>query len=348
MVARTRTRTIPTFQPMAATLVDRPFDHAGWIFEPKFDGLRVLVQYDGRRLTLLSRNDKPQEAMFPDVADALRTALPKPAVLDGEVVCFDDRGRTSFRALQQRFHLQDPGEIRARAGRFPASIFLFDLLWLDGRDLTGEPLSERKTLLHRAVKWSDRVRWTEYREGGGAALLRAACRRGEEGVIGKLLASRYVGRRDPAWVKLKCLGRQEFVVGGFTDPQRSRVGLGALLVGYYDGKELVYAGKVGTGYTREVLLGLRKRLDRLERRGSPFVAGDPPEGPGVHWVKPALVAEIAFAEWTQNGLLRQPRFEGLRSDKAPRDCRRERPRSAAADVSEAESGLTRRSTAPAS
>src|SRR5207237_533906 len=144
---------------------------------------------------------------------------------------------------------------------------------------------ERKRLLREAVKWSDRVRWTEFREGKGKDLFHDACRRGDEGIIGKLLTSHYVGRRDSAWVKVKCLGRQEFVVGGFTDPQRSRIGIGALLVGYYDGDELVYAGKVGTGYTRETLLDLRRRLDRLERRGSPFAAGDPPQdaraAPGI-------------------------------------------------------------------
>jgi bifunctional non-homologous end joining protein LigD len=300
---------------MAATLVEGPFDHPGWIFEPKLDGLRVLARSDGSKVTLLSRNDKPQEATFPEVARALAEALPESAVADGEIVCFDSEGRTSFRALQQRFHLLDPGEIRARAERFPAFVFLFDLLWLDGRDLTSEPLSERKRLLREAVRWSDRVRWTEFREGGGKALFRAACRRGDEGVIGKLLTSPYVGRRDPAWVKVKCLGRQEFVIGGFTDPQRSRVGLGALLVGYYEGDRLVYAGKVGTGYTRETLLDLRRRLDKLVRLKAPFDAGDPPAGPGVHWAQPESVAEIAFAEWTQNGLLRQPRFEGLRADK---------------------------------
>jgi bifunctional non-homologous end joining protein LigD len=324
---------------MAATLVDRPFDHPGWIFEPKLDGLRVLVRFDGRNLSLLSRNDKPQEAAFPDVAAALRTALTRPAVLDGEIVCFDDQGRTSFRALQQRFHLLDPAEIRARAEQYPASIFLFDLLWLAGRDLTGEPLSERKRLLREAVRWSDRVRWTEFREGEGTALFRAACRRGEEGIMGKLLTSPYVGRRDPAWVKIKCVGRQEFVIGGFTDPQRSRVGIGALLVGYYQGGRIVYAGKVGTGYTREDLLDLRRHLDRLTRARSPFEAGEPPAGPRVHWARPELVAEIAFAEWTQNGLLRQPRFEGLRTDKDPRECRRERPRAAGGDVSEAENTM---------
>jgi bifunctional non-homologous end joining protein LigD len=333
---------LPAFEPMAATLVDAPFDDPDWVFEPKFDGLRVQVRFDGRALTLLSRNDKPQETVFPDVAAALRAALDRPAVLDGEVVCFDEGGRTSFRALQQRFHLLDPAEVRRRAERYPASIFLFDLLWLDGRDLTGEPLSGRKRLLRGAVRWSDRVRWTEARAGEGTDLFRAACARGEEGIIGKLASSPYVGRRDPAWVKVKCLGRQEFVVGGFTDPQRSRVGLGALLVGYYDGDALTYAGKVGTGYTRETLLSLRGRLDRLERGRSPFAAGDPPAGAGVHWVRPELVAEIAFAEWTAHGLLRQPRFEGLRTDKRPHDCRRERPRAAGEQVMRAEEAATGR------
>src|SRR4051812_32695686 len=163
MAPRTPTRTLPDrhtlpsprFRPMTATLVDRPFDHPDWIFEPKFDGLRVLTQFDGGDLTLLSRNDRPQEAIFPDVAQALRAALAKPTVADGEVVCFDDQGRTSFRALQQRFHLIDPAEIRARAEKFPAFVFLFDLLWLDGRDLTDEPLAERKRLLREAVRWSE-------------------------------------------------------------------------------------------------------------------------------------------------------------------------------------------------
>jgi DNA ligase D-like protein (predicted ligase) len=333
---------------MAATLVDAPFDDRDWIFEPKLDRLRVQARFDGQQLVLLSRNDKPQEALFPDVAEALREALWRPVVLDGEVVCFDDAGRTSFRSLQQRFHLADPEEIQARAGRFPASIYLFDLLWLDGRDLTGEPLWERKRLLSEEVGWSDRVGWTDYKRGEGKRLFREACQRGEEGVIGKLLSSPYVGGRDPAWVKVKCLGRQELVVGGFTEPQRSRVGIGALLVGHYEGGRLVYAGKVGTGYTREAQLDLRRRLDAITQARSPFEQGNPPAGLGVHWVRPELVAEIAFAEWTQNGLLRQPRFQGLRTDKRPQDCRRERPRHARADVSEAEAAAsTRKSRKPA-
>ncbi|HEY1381038.1 MAG TPA: non-homologous end-joining DNA ligase, partial [Gemmataceae bacterium] len=332
---------------MMATLVAGPFDHPDWVFEPKFDGLRVLASFDGRHLEMVSRNGKPQEGLFPDVAAALGHVLRRPAVVDGEIVCFDDRGRTSFRALQQRFHLKDAADIRARGEQYPAYIFLFDLLWLDGRDLTGEPLAERKRLLRRAVRWSDRVRWTAFEQGQGRGRFRAACRRGDEGIIAKLAGSRYVAGRSAAWVKIKCLGRQEFVVGGFTDPQRSRVGLGALLVGYYDGDRLVYAGKVGTGYTREALLDLRDKLGRLEQAKSPFDAGDAPDHDGVHWARPELVAEIGFAEWTQNDLLRQPRFEGLRTDKSPRQVRRERPRATADDITEAEATMPATKTKPA-
>jgi len=176
--------------------------------------------------------------------------------------------------------------------------------------------------------WSDKVRWTDSQPNDGIKLWRQACQQGQEGIIAKHVQSRYVAGRSDRWVKIKCVGKQEFVICGFTDPQHSRVGLGALLVGYYgdDGKTLHYAGKVGTGYTRETLLDLRDRLERLEQAESPFHEGGPARPDLAHWVRPRLVAEIAFAEWTQNGLLRQPRFEGLRTDKKPHECRRERPR----------------------
>jgi bifunctional non-homologous end joining protein LigD len=313
---------------MLCTLVDEPFDNPAWLFEPKYDGLRVLGRFDGRELTLLSRNQAPQNLQFPDVVAALRDGLTRPAVVDGEVVCFDERGHSSFRSLQQRFHLKNAREVEARMRQYPAYLYLFDVLHVDGYDVTTLPLNERKELLRRLVRWSDRVRWTEFQAGEGRALWRQACREGSEGIIGKHRDSPYVAARSPWWVKIKCVGRQEFVIGGFTDPQRSRVGLGALLVGYYgdDGRRLIYAGKVGTGYTRETLLDLRERLGRLEQRLSPFDEGRPPAGPQVHWVRPRLAAEIAFGEWTQHGLLRQPRFEGLRPDKRPEECRRERPR----------------------
>jgi DNA ligase D-like protein (predicted ligase) len=314
---------------MLCTLIDAPFDDPKWLFEPKLDGLRVLACFDGRALRMISRNGKPQDRLFPEIAEGLRASLTQPAIVDGEVVCFDEDGRTSFRALQQRFHLASAVEIARRQRQHPASIYLFDLLYIDRYDVTGLPLSERKALLQKAVRWSDRVRWTDGTPGKSRALFRAACRKQEEGIVGKRLDSKYVAARTGAWVKIKCLGRQEVVIGGWTDPRHSRVGLGALLIGTYadDGQTLIYAGKVGTGFTQETLRDLRKQLDPLARTSSPFARGSElPRGAGIHWVEPRLVAEVAFSEWTQNGLLRHPRYEGLRPDKRPAECRRERPR----------------------
>ena len=332
-----RSMRLPAVEPMACTLVADPFDHPDWIFEPKYDGLRLLGRFDGKNLELLSRNHKSQNLQFPEILAALRKSLTGPAIVDGEVVCFDDKGRTSFRALQQRFHITDPAEVETRKRKHPATIYLFDILYLGRLDVRAQPLEQRKKLLRRAVKWSSKVRWTEYEFEYGRALLYHACRAGNEGIIGKHLHSAYVGGRSDRWVKIKCVNKQEFVIGGFTEPQRSRVGLGALLVGYYsaDNKKLLYAGKVGTGYTNDMLLDLRKRLDKLKTPFSPFDEGGPGWGSPVHWVRPKLVAEIAFAEWTQNDLLRQPRFEGLRPDKQPQDCHRERPKSPSRKASHA-------------
>jgi bifunctional non-homologous end joining protein LigD len=320
-------------QPMLCTLIAEPFNNPDWLFEPKFDGLRVLGRFDGEELVLLSRKSQSQSFNFPDVAAALRASLKRRAIVDGEVVCFDEHGRSSFRALQQRFHLKDPDEVQVRMRKHPAYLYLFDLLYADRYELTGLPLEERKYLLQTEVVWSDKVRWTDSQPNDGIKLWRQACQEGQEGIIAKHVQSRYVAGRSDRWVKIKCLGKQEFVIGGFTDPQGSRVGLGALLVGYYgdDGKTLHYAGKVGTGYTRETLLDLRERLERLEQAKSPFDEGGPARPDLAHWVRLRLVAEIAFAEWTQNGLLRHPRFEGLRTDKKPHECRKERPRDQSRD-----------------
>ncbi|HEV3163931.1 MAG TPA: hypothetical protein VGZ22_07845, partial [Isosphaeraceae bacterium] len=182
--------------PMLCTLVAEPFDNPDWTFEPKFDGLRVLARFDGHSLTLMSRNGKEQSVQFPDVAAALRKSLTGPAIVDGEVVCFDDRGRSSFRALQQRFHLTRPAEIEARMAQYPASIYLFDILYVDRFDVTGLPLVERKELLRGAVRWDDRVRWTESTPEVGIKLWREACRNGDEGIVGKRLDSGYVPTRS--------------------------------------------------------------------------------------------------------------------------------------------------------
>ncbi len=320
--------------PMLCTLVDAAFDDPDWTFEPKFDGLRIIAHFDGHEVTLLSRNEKSQGLRFPEIVAGLRESLQHPSIVDGEIVCLDGQGRASFRSVQQRFHVDDPGEIRRSMEQYPAYIYLFDILDLDGQDVSKLPLSRRRELLEGEVAWSDRVRLTESQVARGIDRWRRACERGEEGIVAKRLDSVYVSGRSDAWVKVKCVDRQELAIGGWTDPQRSRVGLGALLVGYYDGADLRYAGKVGTGYTREVLLDLRRRLDALRQENNPFVAGDPPTGEAVHWVRPELVAEIGFAEWTQNGLLRQPRYEGLRPDKAARECRRERAANTSAVLSQ--------------
>ena len=311
---------------MLCTLVEQPFDDPDWIFEPKLDGLRVLCRFDGRRVKLISRNDKEQNISFPEIVAALERALKKRAEVDGEIVCLDEHGLSSFRLLQQRFHITNLDEVQRRMKQYPAYLYLFDILSFDGRDVTALPLAERKEVLKRAVRWSDKIRLTEGTTGKGTKLFNPICRAGGEGIVAKRLASTYRGgQRSEAWLKIKCQQRQEFVIGGFTDPQRSRVGLGALLVGYFKDRKLVYAGKVGTGFDNKTLLDLRQRLDRLEQKESPFELGEkPPRLHSVHWVKPELVAEIAFSEWTQNGLLRHPRFEGLRMDKKAKQVVREK------------------------
>jgi len=216
---------------MLCELVAEPFDNREWIFEPKLDGLRVLAYCDGSKIELISRNEKSQNLQFFDVLEALRKSVSKTAILDGEIVSLDENGYSSFRQLQQRFHLLDKQAIARRAREHPAYFYAFDLLYFNGRDIRDRPLSQRKRLLKTAVKWSDRVRYTPGTVGTGKKLLADACRQKREGIVGKRLDSIYAGDRSVAWVKIKCSGRQEFVIGGFTDPQRSRVGIGALLVG---------------------------------------------------------------------------------------------------------------------
>src|SRR5438552_3999488 len=312
---------------MLCTLISDAFDDAEWIFEPKLDCQRVLARFDRQNVKLFSRYGNDVTIWFPEISGPLQESLAKPALLDGEIVSLDENGRSQFRVMQQRFHLRDQREIARRAAQFPVYFYIFDLLYTDRYDITSLPLLDRKELLRQSVKWSERVRWTEFTRRNGTRLFEQACRHGEEGIIGKRLHSRYIPGRSREWVKIKALNRQEFVIGGFTAPKGSRVGLGALLVGYYqpDGKTLVYAGKVGTGFSGEILLDLRRRFQPLEQPRSPFAKGDPPRSRDVSWVKPELVVEVGFAEWTQNGLLRQPRLEGLRLDKKPRDVRRELP-----------------------
>jgi bifunctional non-homologous end joining protein LigD len=317
-----RYRTQPSWiPPMLATLTDTLPTEGKWVYEPKLDGVRALIYINGGAVRIYSRNRKPLNDAYPELVDALEPAVRGDAVLDGEIVAFDaERGVTSFARLQQRMQLRDP--VRARRSQVPIHLYLFDCLFYEGIDLTGLPLIDRKAVLRDVVWYDDPIRFTPHRTTGSAAMLRDACEQGAEGIIAKRADSRYVSARSTDWLKLKCVRQQEFVIGGYTAPQGSRERLGALLVGYYDGKALRYAGKVGTGYDRRTLEQLHQRLLPLHRPASPFVEGPAPAG-DIQWVTPKLVAQIGFSEWTSAGLLRHPRFLGLRDDKAAREVRRE-------------------------
>jgi len=307
--------------PMLATLVEAPPKGSGWIYEPKLDGVRVLVHVTGGKVRLWSRNRKPLEGGYPELVTALETASRGDAVLDGEIVAIDpDTGLSSFARLQQRMQLRDA--VRAARTGVAVRLYLFDCLYYEGVDLTNLPLVDRKKVLRDVVWFDDPIYFTPHRCTGSAAMYRDACARGAEGIIAKRADSRYVGTRSADWLKIKCVLQQEFVIGGYTAPQGSREHLGALLVGYYDAGTLRYAGKVGTGYDTATLRLLHRKLAPLARRTSPFAPGPVPTGE-VHWVTPKLVAQIGFGEWTTAGLLRHPRYLGLRNDKAARDVRRE-------------------------
>jgi bifunctional non-homologous end joining protein LigD len=307
--------------PMLATLTDVLPTQGKWVYEPKLDGVRALIYVSGGAVRIYSRNRKPLNDGYPELVEALEPAVRGDAVLDGEIVAFDtERGVTSFARLQQRMQLRDP--LRARRSQVPIYLYLFDCLFYEGVDLTGLPLLDRKAVLRDVVWFDDPIRFTPHRTTGSAAMLRDACARGAEGILAKRADSRYVSARSSDWLKLKCVRQQEFVIGGYTAPQGSRERLGALLVGYYEGGSLRYAGKVGTGYDRRTLEHLHRKLVPLHRAQSPFSEGPAP-GTDVQWVAPKLVAQVGFSEWTTAGLLRHPRFLGLRDDKAAREVRRE-------------------------
>jgi len=308
-------------EPMKARLTDEPFDDPAWVFERKLDGIRASVRREGERATLTSRTGKDLTGAYPELIEALE-AEPAPDFLaDGEIVAFEG-SRTSFERLQGRMGIHDPR--LARLTGIPVYLYLFDLLEFDGHDLTGLPLLERKSALRRALSFEGPVRYTPHRREHGRRFFREACSRGWEGLIAKRAASAYAHGRSRDWLKLKCAFEQELVIGGFTPPQGSRSHFGALLVGYYEGEDLRYAGKVGTGFTQRTLADLATRMEAIEIPESPFTRGTGlPKR--ARWVKPGLVGQFGFGEWTRDGKLRHPRYLGLREDKPAREVVRERP-----------------------
>jgi bifunctional non-homologous end joining protein LigD len=307
-------------EPMKATLADRPFSHPDWIFERKLDGIRAIVRRTPERATLTSRAGRDISSSYPELIEALEAEPATDFVADGEIVAFDGR-RTSFERLQGRMGISDPR--LARLTGIPVYLYLFDLLEFAGNDLTGLPLRERKAALKRALTFHDPVRYTPHRNECGEEFFREACAKGWEGLIAKRASSTYVHGRSRDWLKLKCALEQELVIGGYTPPQGARKYFGALLVGYYEDGELRYAGKVGTGFSEATLRSLGAKLEALRTDDCPFTRDGLPRR--AVWVKPELVGQFAFSEWTRDGKLRHPRFLGLREDKPAAEVVRERP-----------------------
>jgi bifunctional non-homologous end joining protein LigD len=298
-------------EPMKAVLTDDRFSDPGWVFERKLDGLRCLAFKDDRGVRMLSRNKLSFNDRFPTIAGALQRDPATNFVIDGEIVAFA-KGKSTFEILQQR-------------GEHPAQLYLyvFDVLYAGGEDVSSLPWRERKALLRSTIAFDGPIRLTQHRNGDGERLFREACQKGWEGLIAKRADAPYTHGRSRDWLKFKCGFEQELVIGGFTAPRGSRTDLGALLVGHYEGKQLRYAGKVGTGFTQATLRDLAARLAKLPRDDSPFA--NKIKERNVTWVQPKLVAQIGFSEWTRDGRLRHPRFLGLREDKAAKEVVREFP-----------------------
>jgi bifunctional non-homologous end joining protein LigD len=315
-------------EPMKARLAEKPPTAGDWIYELKFDGIRLIVVKTDKKVSLLSRNQNELGGRFQEIVDAAKNLPARECVIDGEVVALDEKGRSSFQLLQAR-------EIEGRKSR--VYFYAFDLLQLDGKSLISLPLEARKNVLEQlSADAGDPIRYSGNIGGDAKALLSEVKRRGLEGIVGKQRNSVYEpGRRSGAWVKLKCVNEQEFIIGGYTPPQGARKHFGAILVGYNEDKKLVFAGKVGTGFTAKSLSMLHEEFQAEERADCPFVdlpskqngqwvqGITPSMMKKMHWVNPKFVGEIKFAEWTRDGKLRAPVFIGLRKDKKPSDVVRE-------------------------
>jgi bifunctional non-homologous end joining protein LigD len=316
---------MPTgLRPMLATLAKTlPKDEDAYGFEVKWDGVRSIVYVSGGRVRIEARSGIDVTSRYPELRDLGRALGATPAILDGEIVALDpDTGRPSFERLQRRMHVQSESAIRRLRRDVPVVYTIFDLLWLDGHSTMSLPYQERRRLLEELKLAGPAWHTPAYHPGEGSALLEATRAQGLEGVVAKRLDSPYEpGARSRCWLKVKNQLSQEFVIGGWLPGEGSRARLGALLLGVYEGDRLVYAGRVGTGFTEAELDRLLKLLEARRRPDSPF--SPPPPVKGAIWVEPDLVAEVEFTEWTRAGILRHPSYKGLRDDKDPKEVVRE-------------------------
>jgi len=299
---------------MLATFVDKPFDRPGWFFEIKWDGFRAIAEIEKAKVRLYSRNFISFHERYPAIGDALQQ-LGHEAVLDGEIVVLDKKGKSDFQLLQKY----------QQTGAGILAYYVFDLLYLDGVDLRAAPLRRRKEALELLIRGDDLIRTSDHVEEFGMAFFKAAVDQGVEGIIAKNASSSYrEGARGRDWLKIKARQEQEAVIGGFTEPRRSRKELGALVLGVYEGDDLVYVGHSGSGFDAKTLSDVRAKVDPLIQRECPFKVKPKTNAP-AHWVKPKLVCQVAFQEWTSDGIMRMPIFLGLRDDRNPREVKRELP-----------------------
>lgn len=306
------------FSPMLATLTHDHFSSDEWIFERKWDGVRCIIKKNGEEVKLISRNDKVLNNTYPEIYDAMKEQKVEKCIVDGEIVTFEE-DISSFSKLQNRMQIRD--RQKALETGIPVCFYAFDLQYFEGYDVKKLPLRGRKTILKNGFEYNDTFRYTTHLNEEGEKFLREACRKGWEGLIAKHAGSEYSHSRSKAWLKFKCTNRQEFVIVGFTNPEGERVGFGALMIGFYDGDKLKYAGKVGTGYDDKTLKELSGKLKKITRKTPPV--DEEVEEEKAHWVTPEMVCEVGFTEWTDDNMLRHPRYIGLRHDKNPKDVRKE-------------------------
>jgi bifunctional non-homologous end joining protein LigD len=327
---------------MLAVLVDKPFDGQEWLYEIKWDGYRAIAFLENGSVRLVSRNQNELTAAYPELSSIGSSFKARTAILDGEIVALDEQGRPSFSLMQQRTGVGEGGRrIRRTRDDIPVMYYVFDLLYLDGYSLMHAELEQRKDLLASILTPSDLIHYSDHYVGNGKALFEAAAQRQLEGIVAKRRSSLYVQKRSSDWLKMKIVKRQECVIGGYTDPSGSRENFGSIVLGLYDDQgRLIPVGQAGSGFTEQSHADMWQRLLPLETKRNPFF-GKVESTRSVHYVKPELVAEIKFTEWTHGGesgaiKMRAPVFQGLRLDKKPEECKFERPASASAEVKKAE------------
>lgn len=300
--------------PMLCTLFKESFDRKGWIFEIKWDGYRTIAQIQNKQVQIYSRNQLSFNHLFPQISHALTTLDIHSAIFDGELVVLDSSGKSQFQLLQN-YSKSNKGDVL---------YYVFDLLYLNGQDLRNHPLVERKKILDNLITNKNKlIKFSDHIEEKGILLFKTVVANGLEGIIAKNSQSTYQMRRSKEWLKIKTTCRQEVVIGGFTEPKGSRQYFGSLVVGVYKKRKLYYVGKVGTGFTEESLATIYKQIKLLTQENAPFE--NSPKGLGkVFWLKPRLVCEVVFTEWTQDGKMRHPTFQGMRIDKEPGNVRLEK------------------------